>query len=115
MTAYKHLVKHAITKGFAVSVYDDEGWQVKKSTSQKAIFDAIESGEQAQLIFRDLSIENTEENKNANKMGWALITPYGVGGDETVADHNCYDSSIPNSIKFQWLDNWSAEYDKTVK
>lgn len=115
MKAYKHLVKHAITQGFAVSVYDGDEWQVKNSTSQKDIFDAIESAEQAELIFRDLSIENTEQNKNANKMGWALVTPYGVGDDETVSDHNCYDSTIPNSIKYNWLDNWSAEYDKTVK
>jgi hypothetical protein len=110
MKAYKHLVKHAIDLGFVVSVYDGEEWAVKRSKKQKDIFAAIESVEEAQLRFRNPKLE-----KGSDSMGWALVSAFGLNDDETVIDHNTYDESEPNSIKFQWLDTWSNEYDKTLK
>ena len=74
--AYKHLVKEAINQGLTVSVYDGEEWSLKRSTNYKEIIYEIESVEEAQIRFR----------KDNDIVGWALIIPYGVGPDETVAD-----------------------------
>ena len=75
--AYKDLIKYALGSGCTVSVWDGGEWQVKRSTSYKDIKDAIESVEEAQLRIRDAE---------GNYLGWALIIPYGVEPDETVAD-----------------------------
>ena len=68
-TAYIELVKKALYLGYTVSVWDGEEWQVKRSNLYKAIVDAIESVEQAQVRFRNCAGEIT---------GWALIIPFGV-------------------------------------
>lgn len=78
MKAYRHLVKHALAAGNAVSVFDGEEWSCKRSTSFKQIIDDIESVEQAQLIIR---------NGDGDKLGWALII-LDVNDDETVADYS---------------------------
>ena len=46
-TAYLNLVKHAIGLGYTVSVWDGEEWQVKRSTSLKAISEAVKSVDEA--------------------------------------------------------------------
>ena len=89
-TAYIHLVKTALSKGFTVSVWDGEEWQVKRSTSYQEINQAIKSVEEAKLRFRD----------GDQVVGSALVSAYGLEPDETVID--C--SSTP------WIDEalgWS--------
>lgn len=76
MKAYRSLVKYALAKDMTVSVWDGEEWQVKKSTGYKAIIDAIESVDEAQLRIRD---------KDSNIVAWALII-HDTGDDENVAD-----------------------------
>lgn len=53
MKAFKHLIKHALATQHTVSVWDGEEWQLKQSTSYKAIVDAVESVEEAVLRIRD--------------------------------------------------------------
>lgn len=77
MKSYKSLVKFALAKNCVVSVWDGEEFQVKRSNAYKAIVDAIESVEEADLFIRNA------EGKN---VAWALIIPFGVEDDETVAD-----------------------------
>ena len=76
MKAYRSLVKYALAKEMTISVWDGEEWQVKKSTGYKAIIDAIESVDEAQLRIRD---------KDSNIVAWALII-HDTGDDENVAD-----------------------------
>ena len=76
MKAYRSLVKYALAKEMTISVWDGEEWQVKKSTGYKAIVDAIESVDEAQLRIRD---------KDSNIVAWALII-HDTGEDENVAD-----------------------------
>ncbi len=76
--AYRHLVQYALHAGHSVSVYDGEEWQVKRSTSLKAIVDAVKSVEEAQLRIRD---------SQGNVVGWALVSAYGLEPDETVMDN----------------------------
>lgn len=94
MKAYKHLIKHALSMGCTVSVWDGEEWQVKRSTGYQAIIDAIESVEEAQLRIRQ---------KDA-VIGWALVSAFGLEDDETVVDHTCT----------SFMDEWSDIYSETI-
>jgi hypothetical protein len=94
MKAYKHLIKHCLSMGCTVSVWDGEEWQVKRSTGYKAIIDAIESVEEAQLRIRQ---------KDA-VIGWALVSAFGLEDDETVVDHTCT----------SFMDEWSDIYSEII-
>jgi cytochrome oxidase assembly protein ShyY1 len=91
MKAYKHLVKTALKDGNMISVWDGEEWQVKRSTKYTAIINAIESVEEAQIRIR---------SKDDNVLGWALIIPFGLEDDETVADasYNEYMNNILDNV-----------------
>lgn len=93
MKAYRHLVKHAIDKGLTVSVWDGEEWQVKRTTSEKAVFDGIDSVEESQLRFRD---------KEGNIVGWALVIDYDGEPENSVVDHT----------DNEWMNEWSNAYSK---
>lgn len=96
MQAYKHPVKHALAQGHTCSVWDGEEWQVSHSTNYQNIIDAIESVEEAQIKIRIPSY--------GNLVAWALVIPYGLEDDETVADYS----------DNEFMMKWSLEYDKSV-
>lgn len=87
--AYKHFIKYALNKGCNISVFDGEEWQVKRSTKQKDIIDAVESIEEAELRVRD---------SEGNKIAWASVIPFGVEPDETIADYSA------NEFMQEWND-----------
>jgi hypothetical protein len=91
MKAYKHLIKFALKAGNTVSVWDGEVWEVKRSTGYQAIVAAIESVEEAEIVIRD---------SNDQKIGWALISAFGLEDDETVID---------NTIT-PFMELWDAAY-----
>ena len=95
MQAYKHLIKHAIAMGYSCSVWDGEEWQIKRSKAYREIVDAVKSVDEAELRIRD---------KEGNKVGWALVSTYLLEDDETVLDYTCN----------EFMENWFAEYEKTV-
>ena len=84
MKAYKHLVKYALAQGYNISVWDGEEWQVSHSNKYQSIIDAIESVEEAQIKIRI--------PEYGALVAWALIIPYGLEDDETVAD--CTDNKF---------------------
>lgn len=92
MKAYKQLIKHVIKDGNTVSVWDGEEWQVKRSTGFKAIVEAIESVDEAQLRIRD---------QQGNILGWALVSAYGLEDDETVMDYsdNTYMTNVIEGVQ----------------
>lgn len=77
MKAYKHLVVYLIKKGFLVSVWDGEEFQVKNSAHYEPIIEAIESVEEAELHVK---------NGYGKEVGWARVSAYGLADDETVID-----------------------------
>lgn len=89
--AYLNLVKYALAQGCTLSVWDGEEWQVKRSTGYKAVVEAIESVEEAQLRIR---------NADGAVIAAALIIPFGLEPDETVADYS--DNA--------WMAAWEAQY-----
>ena len=89
-TAYLNLVRHALGLGYTVSVWDGEEWQVKRSTSIKAISEAVKSVDEAELRFRDRD----------KIVGWARVSAFGLEPDETVMDHTTQ----------EWLEAWSETY-----
>jgi hypothetical protein len=86
-TAYLVLIKNALARGLTISVWDGGEWQVKRSSSYQAIKEAIESVEVAELRLRD------QEGK---EVGWAMIIPFGLEPDETVADYT--DNVLMNEL-----------------
>ena len=76
-TAYIQFIKLALSKGYTVSVFDGEEWQLKRSISLKAITDAVKSVDVAQLRVRD---------SEGNRIAWAMVSAYGLEPDETVMD-----------------------------
>ena len=95
MKAYKHLVKFALAKNCTVSVWDGEEWQVKRSSGYKAIIEAIESVEEAELVIRD---------SQGEKMGWVRVSAFGLEDDETVVDNTMTD----------FMNSWDDAYNLTV-
>lgn len=95
MKAYKHLVKHALAQNCTVSVWDGEEWQVKRSSGYKAIIEAIEGVEEAELIIRD---------NQGDKMGWAKVSAFGLEDDETVMDNTMTD----------FMNSWDEAYALTL-
>jgi chlorite dismutase len=79
MKAYKHLIKYALAKGCTVSVWDGEEWQVKRSTSFKAINDAVESVEEAALRIR-----SAEGDVLVNSV---TVSAFGLEDEETIVDY----------------------------
>lgn len=82
MKAYKSLIKQALKDGLSVSVFDGEVWELKKSTAYKEIIDTIESVEESSIRLY---------TKDKVYIGWALIVPFGVDDDETIADFSVTD------------------------
>ena len=78
MKAYRNLVKYALAKNCTVSVWDGEEWQVTNCSSFKAIIEAIESVDEAQIKIRD---------QDENYKGWAMVSAFGLEPDETVIDY----------------------------
>jgi hypothetical protein len=91
--AYRHLVKHALSLGHVISVWDGEEWQVKKSNNFETINEAIHSVEEVQIRIRDAA---------GQSLGWALISVYGLQPEETVVD------SSTNDFMNEWWDLYEA-------
>lgn len=96
MKAYRHLVKHALSKGLVVSVWDGEVWEVQRSSKPKEITDCIESVEEAELKIRDA---------DGKSVGWALVSAYGLNDDEMVIDWS----------DNEWMNKWFEAYEETLK
>jgi len=79
MKAYKHLIKHAIATGHTITVFDGEEYPVIQMMAYKAIIDAIESVDVAEVIIYDAT---------KKRVGWAQIIS-SLDADETVADYTC--------------------------
>lgn len=93
-TAYIDLIKTALKRGFTVSVWDGEAWQVKRSNSLRKIVEAVKSVEEAELRIR----------QGDNVYGWALVSAYGLEPEETVIDTT--DSAF--------MTEWSEAYEATL-
>jgi hypothetical protein len=92
--AYRNLVEYALGQSLVVSVFDGEEWAVKKSKDAKAIFDAIESVEEANIVIRG------REFRTAS----VLVSAYGLGPDETVIDYT----------DNEWMEEWWQQYKKQI-
>ena len=94
--AHLNLIKYALEQGCTISVWDGEEWQVKRSTSYKAIKDAAESVDESQLRIRD---------SEDNIVGWALVIPdCTFEPDEYVVD---YTSTL-------FMEQWEMQYNATA-
>jgi hypothetical protein len=90
MKAYKTLVKKALAKGFTVSVWDGEEWQVKRGSKYQEIIDAIES-----VDFSELRIRQGDDF-----IGWASIV-LDCEDEATVSDFT-YNKIMHELTGFEW-------------
>lgn len=96
MKAYRHLLKFVLAKGAKVSVFDDEGSIVKKSTKLNEIVEGIEAVDEANLtIWID-----------GHRAAWVLVSAFGLEDDETVIDHT------DNDFMQVWSDDYEAYLNK---
>lgn len=93
--AYINLVNYALDSGFTVSVFDGEEWSTLESKRFNDIISDIEGVEEAALIIRD---------GNSVKVGWALVSAFGLEPDETVVDYTT--TSFMNA--------WEAHYSEVT-
>ena len=94
MKAYKHLVQYALDNGHSISVFDGEEWALRHSVNYEAIIDDTESVEMAELVIAN--------GKGTPQVGWAMVIPFGLEDDETVADHTI------NPFMNQWADEYES-------
>lgn len=79
----------------AISVYDGECWSVKRSTNQREIFTDITAVEEAIIKIR----------QGDTVIAKAVIIPFGVKPEETVADHN----------ECAFMTEWETAYMESAK
>jgi len=90
--AYRHLIKYALERNCTISVHNGEYWEVKRSTSPKAIEEACKSGEEGSMRIR----------QGDDIVGWAyVIDAIDFEPEETVVDHTLT----------PFMEAWSEAYD----
>lgn len=92
INAIDHLIAYALGQGAVISVFDGEDWDLALSTDQAAIRAAVSSVEEAQL----------QLNKDRVRVGWALVSEYGLADDEKVIDYT----------DNEFMSAWWGQYEK---
>lgn len=82
MMHFQQVIKNALAKGYTISVFDGEEWQVKRSRDEQAILNAAQSVDMATLRIRDGSGE---------RVGDVEIIGY---DSEAAANADGYDDSV---------------------
>lgn len=93
INAIDHLIAYALGQGAVISVFDGEDWDLALSTDQAAIRAAVSSVEEAQL----------QLNKDSVRVGWALVSEYGLADDEKVIDYT------DNEFMSAWWDQYEKD------
>jgi hypothetical protein len=73
----REVIRCLVDAGYTVSVFDGEDYPVRKSTSKRAIFDALAQTDNDKLVARD---------KDGKKVGWVWLV-YGNEPCELIADY----------------------------
>ena len=80
MQEHHVLVFRWLLEGYEITVFDGEEYSLRCSRDLIDIINEIEGVEEAEIFAHKHGDQKTH--------AWALITPYGVAHDETVADHS---------------------------
>ena len=80
MQEHHVLVFRWLLEGYAVTVFDGAEYSLKRSRDLIDIINEIEGVDEAEIFAHKHGDNKTH--------AWALITPFGVAHDETVADHS---------------------------
>lgn len=80
MKAYKHLVNFMLNRGYVISVGSEGVTDLRRSSDEKAILEAIEAVDEASIRIR------LKDAGHGGHLASALIIAHGMADDETVAD-----------------------------
>ena len=80
MQEHHVLVFRWLLEGYEVTVFDGAEYSLERSRDLLDIINEIEGVEEAEIF--------AHKHGDNKTYAWALITPYGVAHDETVADHS---------------------------
>ena len=80
MQEHHVLVFRWLLEGYEVTVFDGEEYSLERSRNLADIINEVESVDEAEIFAR--------KHGDSTTCAWALITPFGVAHDETVADHS---------------------------
>lgn len=97
--AYKAAVEYFLCKGYSISVWDSEEWQVTRARAgqEEVIYDAIDSVEMSELRVR---------NQDGEYVGTLAVIPgWGMAPEETVSDYSPAEGEI---------NDWFEEYFNSV-
>ena len=90
-TACKRLVRILLNKGYKLSVYDGEDWQVLRSTDEVAIIDAL----------GNTDMDTVQVNSDGFFKGsFMLVWGNAEDGSELIADHT--DNPFCNDVWETW-------------
>lgn len=104
MKAYLSLIKEALSQGFKIDVYSEEGIEIEESTSYKEVKDMVEA-------LDDLPVLKFWDSDRVYR-GFAQINLF-VDDDETVMDHsmNHTKDGLPPEFTDTWIVEW---WNKTI-
>lgn len=86
MMHYQQVIKNALAKGYTISVFDGEEWQIKRGSNERAIMDAAQSVEMATLRIRD---ERGERVGDVEIIGYhSKAEATADGYDDSVVDYS---------------------------
>ena len=105
MKAYQSLIKEALSQGFSIDVYSEEGQEVDNSKSYDEVNDMVEA-------LDDLPVLRFYDDDRCYR-GSATVNLF-VDDDETVMDHsmNYTVASVNPKNSDRWIQDW---WDRTIK
>lgn len=106
MKAYLSLIKEALSQGFNIDVYSEEGLEVGASTSYQEVKDMVEA-------LDDLPVLKFHDSDRCYR-GFAQVNLF-VNDDETISDFSINHTRTDESGDWtgknsdQWIDDWFNE------
>lgn len=96
MKEYIKLVDLILSRGHKIEVWYEEDKGLSKSTNRAKILEAVEATDIVEIVAY-APCGGDGDNSWLRKVFWAMIIPFGVADDETVADYTDNGYYVPEA------------------